>query len=51
MLEAKLSKSNSNKLNAKAMENEEPPRGNFIYLLPLDILGYNMVEKKWGTKL
>jgi hypothetical protein len=36
------------KLGAKAMESDEPPDDNFVYLLPPTTRGYNMVEKKWS---
>jgi hypothetical protein len=31
-----------------AMAQDEPPEGNFIFLLPPNIFGFNMQEKKWG---
>ncbi|KAI4134159.1 MAG: hypothetical protein LQ347_001757 [Umbilicaria vellea] len=34
-------------LDEKLMEMETPPPGNFIYLLPLAIKGYNLQRKKW----
>jgi len=38
------------KLSAKAMESDDPPEGEFIYLLPPSIYGFNMVEKKWRKR-
>ncbi|KAI9738381.1 MAG: hypothetical protein M1834_008884 [Cirrosporium novae-zelandiae] len=36
-----------NDLGPEAMEFEEPPDEEFLLLLPTDVLGYNMQEKKW----
>ncbi len=31
-----------------AMNEEEPPEGNLLLLLPPNIYGFNMQEKKWS---
>ena len=37
-------------LAQKLLRMRNPPEGDFIYLLPLTIFGYNMIEKKWGKQ-
>ncbi|KAI9869908.1 MAG: hypothetical protein M1830_004937 [Pleopsidium flavum] len=34
-------------LGPKALERDEPPDGDFVMLLPPNIFGFNMQEKKW----
>ena len=37
-----------NYLEPKVMDSEEPPDGDFLLLLPPNIFGFDMLEKKWG---
>ena len=30
------------------MKNEKPPSDDFFYLLPVNMNGFHMVEKRWG---
>lgn len=34
-------------LDDDAMEAEEPPSGNFVYLLPPTVQGFGFQDKKW----
>ena len=34
-------------LGPKAMASEEPPGGDFVFLLPTDVRGFNLAEKNW----
>jgi hypothetical protein len=35
-------------LGVEASAREKPPGGNFLLLLPANVQGFNMQEKKWG---
>jgi hypothetical protein len=37
------------KLPEEIMKSEQPPPGDFLYLLPSTIYGFHMIEKRWGT--
>lgn len=36
------------RLSQAIMDAEEPPGGNFIFLLPQIVSGFNMQAKQWG---
>ena len=36
-------------LGPEKMAQDEPPGGDFLLLLPANVYGFNMQEKKWGT--
>jgi SpoVK/Ycf46/Vps4 family AAA+-type ATPase len=38
----------TNDLGTEAMEKSEPPGDNFLLLLPPNVYGFNILEKKWG---
>lgn len=42
-----LQRSRGYTLPRKAMENKDPPDGNFEFLLPAKIKGFNLRTKKW----
>jgi hypothetical protein len=35
-------------LDQEEMDADEPPEGNFIFLLPRTVSGFNMQAKQWG---
>jgi len=39
----------SSKLSEEEMKNDHPPSHDFLFLLPSNIYGFHMIEKKWGT--
>jgi hypothetical protein len=43
--------STTTKLSSEVVARDQPPEGDFIYLLPPTIFGFNMIEKKWGENL
>lgn len=38
-------------LDASAMSQAAPPDKDFLFLLPLTIIGYNLRRKKWGEHI
>ena len=34
-------------LTPEVMDNDEPPEGDFVLLLPRSVRGFNLLEKKW----
>ncbi len=39
----------TDELGEEAMKKEEPPGEEFLLLLPPNVYGFNMQEKKWST--
>jgi hypothetical protein len=37
-----------NALSSELMDNDQPPAGDFALLLPSNIYGFHMQDKKWG---
>jgi hypothetical protein len=35
------------RLTAEEMGRDEPPEGNFVLLLPANVYGFNLLDKKW----
>jgi hypothetical protein len=38
-------------LGIEEMERDQPPEGDFTLLLPHEIIGFHMINKKWGKYL
>jgi hypothetical protein len=35
-------------LGEQIMSCDDPPKGSFVYIVPANIYGFDMQEKKWG---
>ena len=43
-------KEEENALSSEAMDNDQPPDGDFALILPSNIYGFHMQDKKWGSR-